>query len=164
MRATGGDDGRPGTPGVSVDAVLAASRGLVAVAARSLAAVGDEVTLPQYRMLVVLTSHGPQHLSALADQLSVAPSTATRMCDRLVRKGFLRREPHPEDRRQVILATTDAGDALVAGVMDRRRAELTSLMDKLDSDEQRAVIEALERLAAAAGEAGRAGEEVVWPL
>ena len=43
-----------------VDTVLAASRALVAVAARSLAAAGDEVTLPQYRALVVLAAHGPQ--------------------------------------------------------------------------------------------------------
>jgi hypothetical protein len=38
-------------PDELVDTVLAASRALVAVAARSLAAAGDEVTLPQYRAL-----------------------------------------------------------------------------------------------------------------
>jgi hypothetical protein len=43
-----------------VDTVLAASRALVAVAARSLAAAGDEVTLPQYRALIVLAAAGPQ--------------------------------------------------------------------------------------------------------
>jgi len=43
-----------------VDTVLAASRALVAVAARSLAAAGDEVTLPQYRALVVLAARGPR--------------------------------------------------------------------------------------------------------
>ena len=37
-----------------------ASRALVGVAARSLAGVGEEVTLPQYRMLVLLCSRGPQ--------------------------------------------------------------------------------------------------------
>ena len=47
-------------PDELVDTVLAASRALVAVAARSLAAAGDEVTLPQYRALVVLAARGPQ--------------------------------------------------------------------------------------------------------
>ena len=41
------------------DALLTASRALVAVAARSLAAVDDDVTLPQYRALVVLAVAGP---------------------------------------------------------------------------------------------------------
>src|SRR3954463_2477740 len=69
------------------DAVVAASRVLVAVAARSLSAVNTDVTLPQYRTLVVLASRGPQPLGYLAEQLDVSPSTATRMCDRLLRKG-----------------------------------------------------------------------------
>ena len=47
-------------PDELVDTVLAASRALVAVAARSLAAAGDDVTLPQYRALVVLAARGPQ--------------------------------------------------------------------------------------------------------
>ncbi len=47
-------------PDELVDTVLAASRALVAVAARSLAAAGDEVTLPQYRALVVRAAKGPQ--------------------------------------------------------------------------------------------------------
>jgi hypothetical protein len=45
-----------------VDAVLSASRVLVAIAARSLADAGEEVTLTQYRSLVVLASRGPQVL------------------------------------------------------------------------------------------------------
>jgi len=45
-----------------VDAVLSASRVLVAVAARSLSGVAEDVTLTQYRSLVVLASRGPRVL------------------------------------------------------------------------------------------------------
>jgi len=45
---------------VVVDAVLSASRTLVAVAERSLGAAAEETTLAQYRALVVLASRGPQ--------------------------------------------------------------------------------------------------------
>src|SRR4051794_17698243 len=68
------------------DAVLLASRVLVAVAARSLAEVTDDVTLPQFRALVVLASQGPQLIGSLAEQLDVNPSTASRLSERLVRK------------------------------------------------------------------------------
>jgi hypothetical protein len=66
-----------------VDTVLAASRALVAVAARSLAAAGDEVTLPQYRALVVLSARGPQgtadpHVRPAGPQGPGPPSPADR--------------------------------------------------------------------------------------
>jgi hypothetical protein len=60
-----------------VDAVLSASRVLVAVAARSLSDVGEEVTLTQYRTLVVLASRGPQNLAGLAEAVG-----ATAWCGR----------------------------------------------------------------------------------
>ena len=71
-----------------VDAVLSASRVLVAIAARSLADAGEEVTLTQYRSLVVLASRGPQSMAALAEAVAVTPATASRMCDRLVKKSW----------------------------------------------------------------------------
>ena len=70
-----------------VDAVLTASRTLVAVAEQSLGAAAEETTLAQYRALVVLASHGPQRLVDLAGALEVTPPTAGRMCDRLVVKA-----------------------------------------------------------------------------
>jgi hypothetical protein len=51
-----------------VTAVLTASRLLVAVSARSLAAVEESLTLPQFRMLVVLDAGGPLSLSGLAGE------------------------------------------------------------------------------------------------
>ena len=99
----------PPTQDHLVDAVLSASRVLVAIAARSLADVGEEVTLTQYRSLVVLASRGPQGVAALAEAVSVTPPTASRMCDRLVKKGLVRRRTDRRDRRQVRLALSPGG-------------------------------------------------------
>ena len=71
----------------AVEAVLTASRAMIAVATRSLGAAAEETTIAQYRTLVVLASRGPQRLVDLAGALGVAPSTAGRMCDRLVTEG-----------------------------------------------------------------------------
>src|SRR5436305_2945654 len=81
------------------DAVLRASRALVAVAARSVVGAGEDVTLAQYRALVVLRSRGPQTMQALSAALGVVPSTGTRMGDRLVRKGLVQRQSSAQDRR-----------------------------------------------------------------
>ena len=125
-----------------VDTVLAASRALVAVAARSLAAAGNEVTLPQYRALVVLAAAGPQGMAELAAALAVNPSTATRLCDRLVRKGLVRRHRQAGDRRLVRIALTAAGRDLVAEVTRRRRAELARLLGALPPGQHEPVIAA----------------------
>ena len=52
----------------STDAVLVASRALVGIAARSLAAVEDTVTLVQYRALVLLASRGEMNVGTLASR------------------------------------------------------------------------------------------------
>jgi MarR family len=66
------------------DAVLTASRVLVAVSARSIVSVDESITIPQLRLLVVLDSRGPLKLTTFAEHLAVNPSTATWMVDRLV--------------------------------------------------------------------------------
>jgi hypothetical protein len=92
----------------AVDAVLTASRAVVAIATRSLGAAAEETTIAQYRALVVLASRGPQRMAGLAGALGVAPSTAGRMCDRLVRKGLIRRHRARADRRSVLVSVTPA--------------------------------------------------------
>jgi DNA-binding MarR family transcriptional regulator len=159
--ATSAEPGGP-PPDELVDTVLAASRALVAVAARSLAVAGEEVTLPQYRALVVLAARGPQGTADLAAALAVNPSTATRMCDRLVRKGLVRRHRQAGDRRMVRIALTAAGRDLVAEVTRRRRAELARLLGVLPLDQHQPVIAAFRAFAAAAGEMPQQGAALGW--
>jgi DNA-binding MarR family transcriptional regulator len=149
-------------PDELIDTVLAASRALVAVAARSLAAAADEVTLPQYRALVVLAAGGPQGTAELAAALAVKPSTVTRMCDRLVRKGLVRRHRQAGDRRLIRIVLTAAGRDLVAEVTRRRRAELARLLQALPPEKHQPVIAALRAFAAAAGETPQPGTALGW--
>jgi DNA-binding MarR family transcriptional regulator len=135
-----------------VDAVISASRALVGMAARSLSDVGEEVTLTQYRSLVVLASRGPQSVGAIAEAVGVTAPTASRMVERLVRKGLVRRRTDPSDRRQLRAALTESGRRLVTTVTEYRRTEITKLLDSIPEEVQRAMVEGLEQLAAAAGE------------
>jgi DNA-binding MarR family transcriptional regulator len=135
-----------------VDAVLVASRTLVAVAERSLGAAAEETTLAQYRALVVLASRGPQRMVDLARALDVTPSTAGRMCDRLLRKELIRRHRARSDRREVQVSITAAGRSVVDDATARRRALLAEILGRLTPAQQSAVAEALRAFADAAGE------------
>lgn len=125
---------------------------LVAVSARSVAAVEAEVSLPQLRVLVILASQGAQSLNALARNLDVHPSNATRACDKLVDAGLLRRAEHAADRRVLELSLTEAGQGLVDKVMEHRREQVQDLLTAVPPDERKVLAAALRRLAAAGGE------------
>jgi DNA-binding MarR family transcriptional regulator len=158
------EEGREPERDPIVDAVLTASRVLVAVAARSLAEVADEVTLTQYRSLVVLASRGPQSVAALAEELGVTPSTVSRLCDRLVRKRLVARREDRRDRRAVRLALTATGRALVDAVTERRRVEIAVLLNAIPEESQRSMVQALQALAQAAGEVPEQEWSTGWDL
>ena len=140
------------TAGPVVDALLTASRALVAVAARSLGAVEDVVTLSQYRALVVLASRGPQPVGILADYLGVHRSTATRLCDRLVSKSLILRNPSPESRRETVISLAPAGASIVERVTEQRRRELERIVDRIPLTVRADAVAALAAFAAAADE------------
>ena len=143
----------------AVDAVLTASRSLVAVATRSLGAAAEETTIAQYRALVVLASRGPQRLVDLAGALDVTPSTAGRMCDRLARKGLIRRHRARADRRAVLVSVTPTGRQVVDEATARRRELIAGIMAKLPAAVQGEVAGALRAFATAAGEV----PDSLWP-
>ncbi len=124
-----------------------------------MAAVG-EVTLPQFRLLVLLASRGPSSLGVLADELGVHASTFTRLTDRLVRKGLVRRVAGTEDRRSVVLHLDTAGRRIVDHVTKARRRELGSILSAMDAQQRELLRQSLEGFAQAAGEP----MDSAWPV
>jgi DNA-binding MarR family transcriptional regulator len=147
-----------------LDAVLTASRTLVAMAARSLADAGEEVTLTQYRSLVVLASRGPQGVASLAEAVAVTPPTASRLVDRLVRKGLVRRRADRHDRRQVRIGLTESGRDLVDLVTERRRQEIAELLTSIPPEVQEAMAAGLRLLTEMAGEVPEQDWSTGWDL
>ncbi len=136
----------------AVDEVLTATRALIAVSTRSLGVLAEEVSTAQYRTLVVLASRGPQRMVDLAQQLQVNPSTAGRMCDRLVRKGLIHRHRARTDRRIVQVTLTGEGRRMVDEVTASRRVMISEMLAKLPVEAQQAAAAALRELSHAAGE------------
>ena len=133
------------------ESLLTASRALVAVAARSLAAIDESATLPQFRALVVLASRGPQLMGELADALSVHQSTATRLCDRLVVKGLIDRG-NSSNRREVKISLTSDGQRLVNDVSAVRRAEIEQIVSRIPVAMRASTVIGLNAFSDAAGE------------
>jgi DNA-binding MarR family transcriptional regulator len=142
------------------DALLTASRVLVAISAHSIAQVDETITIPQFRTLVILSNRGPMNLATLAGLLGVQPSTTGRMVDRLVGVGLIDRMPHPTSRRELLAALTKRGRSVVREVTAHWRAEIAGIVAKMPPPERRGLVCALRAFAAAGGEPAAHLEDV----
>ncbi|MEO3810618.1 MarR family transcriptional regulator [Sphaerisporangium sp. B11E5] len=143
-------------------AVLGASRLLVAISARSLAAAEDRVTLPQFRMLLVIRQ-GETKLVTLAERLEVNPSTALRMVDRLTAAGLVSREVNPSNRRETLLRLTAEGRRVVEDVTTRRRTEIATIVARMPACQRQALITAMRAFNEAGGEPPPGAVPLGWP-
>lgn len=134
------------------EAVLLASRALLGVVARSLSDALERVTLPQFRALVILRAEGPVRVGRLSRRLAVNPSTFSRFLDRLEEDGWVARTTRPGNRREVLVALTDAGRELVDQVSARRAEELGTILHRMGATQRAELTGAMSAFAAAAGE------------
>ena len=146
------DNAAPDDTEEVVSALLTASRLMVAMAARSLAAVEENLTLPQFRMLVVLDTQGPSSQTRLADQLEVNPSTALRMVERLAGAGMVEKLQSPDNRREVELRLSPAGSEVVRRVTGERLVEITRIVQTIPADQRGHLVAALRAFTDAGGE------------
>ncbi|MFC0526698.1 MarR family winged helix-turn-helix transcriptional regulator [Phytohabitans kaempferiae] len=107
--------------------------------------VGD-LTATQINALTSIELAGAVTPRELADVERVQPPTMTKIIAKLEERGLVQRSPHPTDGRQVILATTDAGRAML-GQFERARDEwLASRLAELRPEERDTLRRAAEIL------------------
>lgn len=132
------------TPVDELVAFEAATRDLVGVALRSVENL--EVSLPQFRLLMVLADIGKSTSTDCAKALGVVGSSVTRLADRLDSSGHLVRGSDPSNRSIVTLELTPRGRKLVKQVATKRRRDLSRVLDRLDPTERAACASALRDL------------------
>ena len=105
-----------------------------------------DVTPAQARALGVLTRHGPIRLGALSEYLRIAPRSATEVVDALEEARLVERRPDPDDRRATLVATTDRGDEVAAGIRAARAAEAEEFFARLDEADRTSLARILRAL------------------
>ena len=146
------DDVNDGAAAAEADAVLAACRVLVALSAQSIAAVDDLADVTQVRVLVIVASTEPVSLGALAEAAQLHPSTASRLCERMVGEGLLDRSDDPSNRRALNLRLTAKGRRVVAAMVRHRREAIMPILRAMPASGRRDLVTALRAFAEAGGE------------
>lgn len=93
------------------------------------------VTQTQFLVLSVVRAYGRSTMGTLARALHVSMPTVSGLVDRLVRAGFLRRVPHDEDRRQVIVELAPKGEAFFRNFESVIRRRWEEALLSLEADE-----------------------------
>lgn len=106
-----------------------------------------DISLTQCYALEALLRRGPSTLNALADELSLDKSTASRVVTTLRRKGYVGRAPHPTDARAVLLDVTAAGRRLHDRIRASRISERTELLAAFPPDVREGIADVMRRVA-----------------
>lgn len=114
---------------------------------RSIVHEGMDLTYNQYKMLLTIYDKGNCTLNVLARELHIAMSSASGMVDRLVNQGFVFRTVDEDNRRQVMIYTTEKGEELIRelrrGIVENYR----TLLERLPPRDQERLVVAFETLA-----------------
>ncbi|MGJ7504030.1 MULTISPECIES: MarR family winged helix-turn-helix transcriptional regulator [unclassified Variovorax] len=108
----------------------------------------QDITSAQFQVLAALRRHDPepQSLSQLSRIAILTSGSMTSLVDRLEERQFVRRQRHPEDRRGILLALTDAGRNVIDAALEMRVRRLHALADSLSAQDLSAISTGLRKL------------------
>jgi len=104
----------------------------------------SQVTLSQLSALATLAKDGAMTPGALAVRERVRPPSMTRVIASLADLGLVVRTSHPSDGRQVLVAVSDAGAALVDSERQASQEWLRGRLATLDTDERDILLRAAD--------------------
>lgn len=89
---------------------------------------------------------GPRTFKDLCAFRGVAPPTLSRSIDAMVKRGWVERVPHPDDKRKLLLQATDEGQRHFKELVTDSRDHLAQVLQALNSDERNTIAQALDLL------------------
>ncbi|MGH3165035.1 MAG: MarR family winged helix-turn-helix transcriptional regulator [Trebonia sp.] len=129
VNGSGGPDGQ-------VSALELMTRALVGITMQSLQVLAGEVSLPQFRLLLVASVLGRVPSSRIAAEAMMTPSSVTRLTDKLAAAGLLERGADSRSRSIVTIGITRAGLDLVTRVVERRHELLAAVLGGMTPEDR----------------------------
>lgn len=105
----------------------------------------DELFPSHIQILLVLSNHKQLTMSEISRQINVINSNLTPLVDKLIKLGYLKRQPYKKDRRVVHISLTNSGKTFVE---KHRKYVETLLEEKLNALPEEKVTELVEHLKA----------------
>lgn len=133
------------TTSESLPIVLLRARESVMAPIRAMLSSSD-VTEQQWRILRVLSEHGPQDAKTVAEKASLLFPSLTRTATVLRRRGLITQAQDQQDRRRQVLAITGAGQAVIDENLAHAVAIAQGYREKLGESDYAQLLTLLRRL------------------
>jgi DNA-binding MarR family transcriptional regulator len=104
------------------------------------------ITQTQFLVLMSVHSYTRCAMGTLARNLHVRMPTVTGVVERLVGAGHLRRSPHPEDRRRVMVELTAKGREFVRAFQSMLQGRWNEALSVLSPREIQNMYQAIEKI------------------
>lgn len=131
-----------------------ATRAVEACALRSIEGTG--LCASDFGVLEALLNKGPLPVNVLGKKLLLTSGSITTAVDRLAKRGLVRRNNHPDDRRVRLVEITSRGRQLIEPAFSRHEADLEKVTSVLTQSERATLVTLLRKLGTAAEEDGMA--------
>ncbi|MFH0985961.1 MAG: MarR family transcriptional regulator [Candidatus Omnitrophota bacterium] len=92
-----------------------------------------DLTLPQYTLLEQLMLLGTVSMTEISDRLEITKPAVTNLVDRLEEKKLLRRVPHAEDRRVILLEILPKAKKIVTDIQKQSLEPLLKAYDRFSA-------------------------------
>lgn len=133
-------DGHRGTAADYATKLEEATRGLLALNVVVLEDTAKRVGLSPLRALQALQRRGPRLVTEMGNDLDLAPSSASRLSDRLAEAGLITRTVAPHNRRATLLELTPEGYAVLEDLRTHRIDLFHAVADQMAPDDREALL------------------------
>lgn len=107
---------------------------------------GPDLSFTAFTVLWVLWIWGEQEARHVAHESGISRGTLTGVVTTLEKRGLVRRRPHPDDRRSVLVATTDAGEQLMTKLFPVFNAEEAKVSGRLTGEQKEHLADSLRTI------------------
>ncbi|MBV8528270.1 MAG: MarR family transcriptional regulator [Candidatus Dormibacteraeota bacterium] len=106
-----------------------------------------DISVAAFQVLAIIEGEGtPLPPSIVAERMVTTTGTMTSLIDTLVRRGLVRRLPHPDDRRMLLIDITDAGRDVVDQILPVTHRVTKEMFQDLSEPERQQLLQLLARV------------------
>lgn len=125
-------------------ALTRASQWVNAHTDRSIRSFG--LTRTEFGVLELLYHKGSQPIQQIGGKVLMSSGNITYVVDKLVKRGFVRRNASKEDRRLIYAEITEEGSAFIQEAFPKHAEVIAEVVSGLSEEERRSAAELLKKL------------------
>lgn len=105
-----------------------------------------DLTIPQFRSMLFIDRNPGCSLLAVAEHLGLTPPTVSKMVDKMVHNGIVKRESSSTDRRMIVLTLTPEGQPILEIARNGTQANITKTLATLPANKLDVIHQAMNLL------------------